>query len=353
MSRPTLAVNAILVALLLAGVLMSYRTVAVADTATTDSGTARTSLVTKGQVISTVSANGTVESGSMANVSFAIPGTVTEINVKIGDAVKKDQVLAKISSTQAQEQLSAAQATLTSAQQSLNRVRAQTSDSTTIAVAQAQVTTAQNNVNAAQRAASGTTLTAPIEGTVIALNGSVGNWWNGGTADGGSTTGGSTSGTAFIQVADLTKMQIAVSFPEIDAVRLKPDQPATVTWAALSRTRVAGRVTTISPGAMTQNGVNSYAVIVSLEWMPDGIRLGQTVTAMVTTAQADGVVRVPVAAVRTNGNLHTAEVVHADGKRETRTVELGTEGDQFVEIRSGLNAGEQVALNRGGTRGNG
>jgi macrolide-specific efflux system membrane fusion protein len=359
MSRPALAINAILVTLLLGGVLISYRTVAVADTATTDSGTAGTSLVTKGQVLSTVTAGGTVQSASMANVSFTTPGTVTEINVKIGDTVTKDQVLAKISSAPAQEQLSAAQATLSSAQQSLTRVRASTSDATTIAFAQAQVTSAQNSVNAAQRAVNGTTLTAPMDGTVIAVNGTVGNWSNGGTVGDASTSGaakgsgGSSSGTALIQIADLTKMQISASFPEVDAIRLNTNQSAMVTWAALSRAQAAGRVTTVSPAATTQNNLNSYAVIVGLDWMPDGIRIGQTVTVTVTVAQADGVVRVPVAAVRANGQLHTAEVVLADGKRETRAVELGVQGDQFVEIRSGLNPGEQVALNRGGTRGNG
>jgi macrolide-specific efflux system membrane fusion protein len=304
-----------------------------------------------------VSASGTVQSGSMANVSFATPGTVTEINVKIGDAVKKDQVLAKISSAQAQEQLSAAQATLTSAQQSLTRVRASTSDATTIAFAQSQVTSAQNSVNAAQRGVNGTTLTAPMEGTVIAVNGTVGNWSNGATVGGGSTgaagNSGSPSGTAFIQIADLTKLQIAASFPEVDAVKIKADQPATVNWAALSRTQAPGRVTTISPAATSQNSVNSYGVTVSLEWMPEGIRIGQTVTVRVTVAQVDDVVRVPVAAVRTNGQLHTAEVLRTDGRRETHAVELGVQGDEFVEITSGLNPGEQVALNRGGTRGNG
>jgi macrolide-specific efflux system membrane fusion protein len=350
LSRPALVVNAILVALLLVGVLLSYRTVAVADTATTGSGPARVGLVTRGPVTSTVSAGGTVQSGSMANVSFAAPGTVTEINVRIGDAVKKDQILAKIGSAPALEQLSAAQATLASAQQSLRRVRASTSDATTIAFAETQVTSAQNSLNAAQRAVGGTTLTAPMDGTVIAVNGTVGSWASGGTAGGGSAP---SNGAAFIQIADLGKLQISASFPEVDAIKLRTGQVATVTWAALSGARAAGRVTTIAPAATSQNNVNSYAVTVGPESLPDGARIGQTVTVTVTVAQVDGVVRVPAAGVRDNGQQHSSEVLRPDGRRESRAVEIGLQGDEFAEIRAGLAPGEQVALNRGGTRGNG
>jgi macrolide-specific efflux system membrane fusion protein len=358
-----MAVNAVLAALLLVGVLLSYRAVAVADAATTASGTARSSLATRGVVASTVSTTGTVQSGSMANVSFATSGPVTEINVKIGDVVNKDQVLAKISSAQAQEQLTAAQATLTSAEKSLSKVRSSTSDSATVAFAQAQVTNAQNGVNAAQRAINGTTLTAPMAGTVIAINGTIGNWSNGantgnaadGTTGNGAASGGPTpsNGAAFIQIADLTKLQVSTSFPEVDAIRLKTDQAATVTWAALSGARAAGRVTTIAPAATNQNNLNSYAVVINLEWLPDGVRIGQTVTVTVTVAQVDDVVRIPVAGLRSNGQQQTAEVIRADGKRETRAVEVGLRGDQFAEIRSGLAPGEQVTLRSGGTRGNG
>jgi macrolide-specific efflux system membrane fusion protein len=355
MSRPALVVNAVLVALLIVGLLLAYRTVTVADTAS-DSGTARTGVVTKGPVAATVSAIGTVQSGSMANLSFAASGTVTELDVKVGDAVKKDQVLAKISSTQAQEQLSAAQATLASAQQSLTRIRSTTSDAATIAFAQAQVTTAQNSVNAARRAVDGTTLTAPIDGTVVAVNGTVGAWWNPAAAGSESTVdgvaAGASNGNPFIQLADLAKLQVSTSVSEVDINKLKVDQPAAITWAALPQIRAIGRVSTIAPAATNQNAANSYPVTVSLEWLPDGVRIGQTVTVIVTVAKVEDAVRVPLAAVHSSESQYLAEVVKAAGKHETRAVEVGVQGDEFVQIKSGLTPGEQVALFRDKPRGN-
>jgi macrolide-specific efflux system membrane fusion protein len=350
-SRPALAVNAALAAVLLGVVVLCYRTVAVADSATAGSAANRTSVVTKGRVAATVSASGTVQSASMANLGFAASGMVTQVDVKVGDTVKKDQVLAKMDSAQAQEQLSAAKATLATAEKSLSKVRSSTSDATTIAFAQAQVTTAKNSVSAAERVVTGTTLAAPFEGTVIAVNGAVGTSWNGGSGGGGPTSGTASSDSAFIQIADLTKLQVSASFPEVDAIKLKAGQPALATWAAMSRAEVVGRLASIAPAATNQNNVNSYLVAVTLEWLPDGIRIGQTVTVKVTVGEVDGVLRAPVAAVRSDGSRYTAEVARPDGARETRTVEVGLRGDEFVEIKSGLGPNEPVALDRGESRG--
>ncbi len=373
---PGLVVNGILGVALLAAAVASYRTVAVADTATTGASASRAVPVSQGQVVSSVSASGSVQSAATAAANFVTAGTVTEIDVKVGDAVKKDQVLAKVSPTTAQEQLTAAQANLASAQQSLSRAQSAASpDAATIAAAQAQVTQAQNSVNSAQRAVDGTTLTAPMDGTVIAINGTVGGSSSGGSSSGSSSSGSSSGGssasnnattgnnstngqtnnsntsssatgsTGFIQLADLGKLLVSASFAEADATKLTVGQAATVTWAALSGARTTGKITTIAPTATTQNNVNSYAVTVSLDTPPDGVRIGQTVTVSVTVAQADDAVRVPAAAVRGTGQRHTVEVVTGDGKRETRLIEVGVQGDQFVEITSGLSPGEQVALN--------
>jgi macrolide-specific efflux system membrane fusion protein len=365
--RPALVVNAVLAVLLALGAFLSYRTIAVADSATTapavGTSFSRPIQVGQGSVTASVSATGSVQSASTAAANFVTAGTVTEIDVKVGDAVKAGQVLAKVNPTAAQEQLTAARANLTSAQQSLSRAQSATAvDAATVAAAQAQVTNAQNSVNSAQRAVDGTTLTAPTDGTVIAISGTVGGSSSGSSAggssggggsnsggsnSGGSTTGsssGSSSGSGFIKIADLTKMQVSASFAEADATKLKVDQPATVTWAALSGARATGKVATISPTATTQNSVNSYAVTVNLDSVPDAVRIGQTVTVVVTVAQADNVVRVPTAAVRGTGQRHTVDVVTADGKHETRQVEVGVQGDQFVELTSGLEVGEQVAI---------
>ena len=366
--RPTLLLNAALGAVALAVALWSYHVVAGSPVASAGGSGERQRVVavTQGTVTSTVSASGSVQSATTAAASFVTAGTVTEILVRVGDVVAKGQHLAKVDPAAAQSQLDTATANLAAARQSLSRANATAADAATIANASAQVTSAEAAVAAAQRAVDGTVLTAPIAGTVIAVNGAVGSQsgsagasgasgsGGSGAGSGGSGTGGSggagssgpasTSGSSgFVQLADLTAMQVSASFAEADATKLKVGQVAAVTWNALSGARATGKVLTISPTATTQNNVNSYAVVVSLDTLPGGVRIGQSTTVQVTVAQADNVLRIPLAALREAGGQRTVQVQSGD-KIEVRTVEIGIRGNQFVEITGGLSPGEQVVI---------
>jgi membrane fusion protein, macrolide-specific efflux system len=350
--RPTLLLNAALAALALAVAVWSYQVVA-GSNATPASGSGqrqRVVPVTQGTVTSMVSASGSVQSATTAAANFVTAGTVTEILVKVGDPVTKGQVLAKVDPGAAQSQLDTAAANLDAATQSLNRARAAGADAATVSTASAQVTSAQAALTAARRAVDGTVLTAPIAGTVIAVNGAAGSPSGSGTsgnsssgAGSGAGSGSASSGAGFIQLADLTAMRVSASFAEADATKLKVGQVAAVTWNALSGARATGKVLTISPTATTQNNVNTYAVVVSLDTLPAGVRLGQSTTVQVTVDQVDNVLRIPTIALREAGGQSTVQV-QVGGAIEVRTVEVGVRGNQFVEITGGLGLGDQVVI---------
>jgi len=334
---PTTLLNAALLVLTLAAAFWAYRTVSGGTTAAAATGQReRVVAVTQGTVSATVSASGTVQSATTASASFVTSGTVTEIAVKVGDSVAAGQVLAKVDRSAVQDTLDTAEANLTAARQALSRAKSNGSDDATIASLNASVATAQASADAAQRAVDGTVLKAPIAGTVIAVNGTVGS---------PSTTSNSANSTStgFLQIADLTKLQISASFAEADATKLRADQAATVTWSALSGARATAKVTTIAPTATTSNNVNTYAVVATLDTVPAGARIGQSVTMQVTVASVADVVRVPTAAVRSAGGQRTVLVRTAAGD-EARAIRVGVEGDQFTEVTSGLTAGEQVVI---------
>jgi multidrug efflux pump subunit AcrA (membrane-fusion protein) len=127
-------------------------------TASTKTAT-RTATVQMGTVQSTVNATGNVSPVAALSVNFQSAGTVTEIDVKVGDQVKAGQTLAKIDDTQLRAALVSAQASLTSAQDNL--ASAQQPVTPTIAAqnaaslqtAQQQVATAQASLVAAQQTA--------------------------------------------------------------------------------------------------------------------------------------------------------------------------------------------------------
>ncbi|GIE86949.1 efflux RND transporter periplasmic adaptor subunit [Actinoplanes regularis] len=349
--HPSLVVNAVIGVVLVAGAITVYETFSSSG----DGGTAavaseRTVSAQQGTVTKTVTADGTVESASTASASFETSGTVTAISVKVGDKVKKGQVLAKVDPAAAKRTLAEAEANLDAANDALDRAQDAGSDTTD---AENSVTEAQLAVDDAEAGVAGTTLTAPMAGTITSISGTVGSSASGtgssssssggGSQGGGGSDSSSSSSTGFMEIADLTKMQVSASFAEADATKLKEKQVATVTWNALSGTSQSAKVTAIDPSGTTSNSVVTYGVTLTLDKVPTGAKVGQTVSVVVTTGSKENVIAVNSAAITTVGNRHTVTVV-ANGVKETRTVEIGLAGDSTTEITSGLAAGESVVV---------
>jgi macrolide-specific efflux system membrane fusion protein len=87
----------------------------------------RTAAVARGTVLASVSASGTLVSPSDTGVSFGASGKVTAVNVKVGDQVKAGQVLARMDTAQADEDLAAAQSGVDVAQANLDKAEKGTS----------------------------------------------------------------------------------------------------------------------------------------------------------------------------------------------------------------------------------
>jgi macrolide-specific efflux system membrane fusion protein len=271
---------------------------------------------------------------------FVTAGKVSEIKVKLGDVVQAGTELATVDATEPNAELATAKKNLTAAKDALSRA-----DAKGKTAAQNQVDQAKSAVDAAQRKVDGTVLKAPMTGTVVAINGAVG----GSSAPTGQSAG--QNATNFMVLADLTKLQVNANVPEADATRLKNDQTATVTWNALTGTTATGKITSISPTASTSGNVVSYPIAVTLDTIPTGTKLGQSVKLTVTVERVENAIYVPNAAVRSVGGRSIVTVV-TNGKQETRAVQIGLKGDSFTVIASGLTVGEQVVLATATTGGN-
>jgi macrolide-specific efflux system membrane fusion protein len=369
--RPVLLVNLVLGALILAGGGFAYASVA-GTGATNAANTAGSGIrfpVRAQTVTQTASAAGTVASSDVVTANFTTSGTVTAIYVKLGQAVTKGQELARIDATATDEQLTTAKDNLTAAEDSLTRAQ-DSNDTTAIDSAQLQVDSAKDAVTSAQAAVDGVVLKAPISGTIIAQNGTVGastgssSSSSGGSGTGsGSGTGGSgggsgtgsgagtgtssssstSSGSGFMQVANLGKMEVDADFAEADATKLTTGMAARLTWNALTGATATGTMTSIDPTATTSNNVVSYGVVVDLTTLPKGIRIGQSTNVVVTTASKPNVLAVPSTAV-TGAGTNGLVTVYANGTTHRQPVGIGLVGDTLTEITSGLQTGDEVVL---------
>ncbi len=127
----------ILIVLLIAGV--GYQR-AIASTASANTAT-QTVKVTRGSLSATVSASGNVSAPSTTALAFSSSGKVAQVAVKVGDAVKKGQLLMKLDTTDLDLALRTAQGNLMSAQASY--------DATQVSL-QYALKTAQTNLASAQ-----------------------------------------------------------------------------------------------------------------------------------------------------------------------------------------------------------
>ena len=374
--RRTLAVNLTLGAALVTVACWGYFSIGDSGGKARAAATStRTATVTKGPVVATVSASGTVRSARTRAAGFATSGTVTAVDVKVGDHVGKGEVLARVDPTDAKADVRTDWQSLKAAKLALSGAKdAPNAGDRSVASARAQYYAALKTYNSAVSAVHGTVLHAPMSGTVTAVNGEVGGSSSGtsssgsgssgssGSSGGGSSGGGSSSGgsagssgsssgssgsssgsSGFVEIADLSDLQVRGAFSEADALQIKKDQPATVTLNADSSKTIPAEVTLVDPNATTSDNVVQYEVTLALHDQPANLRLGQTASVEVVTAKADDALYVPSTAVTSAGGKHTVTVL-ANGKRTTRTVQVGVEGEDDTQITSGVRAGEKVVL---------
>jgi multidrug efflux pump subunit AcrA (membrane-fusion protein) len=353
-----------------------------------------TAPVVRGTVTVTASAAGTVSMVQTRGLSFGTTGTVTELDVKVGDQVAAGQVLARIDATDAQSAVDAAQRQLDSAETNLSKAQAPTPTPTCAAVAPVALTTdtgpspstgasagpsprpsasprpspsrgaatgrascavntgggtpgrgggtdplasAQRQVNnaelallQAQRQLAGTVITAPLAGRVISVGGILGAQERPG-------------GTGFVVLGNVADTEVRAQFSESDVAHLAVGQTASVTLADRSQP-YPGKVAEISPAGTVSGWLVRYGVLIAFDSVPPDLLFGQSASVAVTTARADAVLSVPSSAVHDVRDGTATVTVRADGRDTPRPVTIGLRGDRYTEIRSGLTEGEQVVL---------
>ncbi|WP_285641389.1 HlyD family efflux transporter periplasmic adaptor subunit [Lentzea sp. NBRC 102530] len=334
--RRSLVINGLLVVVLLgagvAGYLVFFGSSGNAQSTTS----ARTAAAATRDVSEVVTASGTVQSSYSAAASFGASGTVTEINVKVGDVVTKGQQLAKLDPTQAQLQVDIAQGNLNAA---LEKGTGTTALLTAYRQTQLALQQAKDNLAA-------TVLTAPGDGTITSVTGAIGQKVGSGSTSNSSssgTTSTTTTTSGFVVVTDLKNLVVKANVSESDVSLLKADQAATVTVNAMAGTPIQAKVTTVDLTPTTANNVVQYGVSLALTQPPAELKPGQSASVEVTVASATGVLAVPAAAVQTVNGASSVAVLQ-NGAETRKTVEIGVRGDQYVEIKSGLTAGEEVVL---------
>jgi cobalt-zinc-cadmium efflux system membrane fusion protein len=309
-----------------------------------------------------VSLPATVEANPANTVNILPPltGKLLELKVRLGDTVKRGQVLATMSSPDLAQAVSDAQKArdaLDLAQRALVRARgvneAGSNAAKDVEAAQSSVAqqgaelrrsearlrslgadgTVGNGSNGGSNAPSGQVLkiVAPMAGTVTALNAAAGANLNDANA-------------ALMTVSNLDAVWVTVNVPESVVGSVAPGQNAVVTLAAYPGRSFSGKVGFVS-AVLDADTRRARARIVFAN--PEGLfKPNMYATAVLGVPQA-AQAQVPASALLMNNDSVSVFVEAKPWTFVRRMVELGREDGDSVRIRSGLAAGERVVV-RGG-----
>lgn len=155
-------------------------------------------------------------------------------------------------------------------------------------------------------------------------------------------------GTKLAALPDLSEMQALVYVPEVEAIGIQPEQTVQLRLDAYPDTRFNGRVKSISQTAQPRerdNPVKYFTVTVSLDSQDSRFMPAQRVAADIIVAQQDQALSVPILAVfREQDRAWVYKQTSAGFEQQPIETEFCSA--VLCVIKSGLNAGDVIALSR-------
>jgi macrolide-specific efflux system membrane fusion protein len=156
-------------------------------------GTPRLVEATQGTMAKTVTADGTIAAAESDDLSFTSSGTVTAVNVVAGQQITAGTVLATIDSSELAASVADAESTVAEAQAKLDDDEDAGASDAQIDADKSSLTSAQDRRDQADQDLAGAQLVADFDGTISAVNITVGEELASGT--GGTNLTGSKSGS--------------------------------------------------------------------------------------------------------------------------------------------------------------
>jgi RND family efflux transporter MFP subunit len=147
--------------------------------------------------------------------------------------------------------------------------------------------------------------------------------------------------TALFTIGDPKALEVVANVTEEDYPLISIGQNVEVFFDARPEVTVKGKVERIIPKRI-EGDRPLYDIYISLNEVPDGLADGMTSDTAITIAKHEGVMCLPRAMVRASGGDTTTVRVWDGVQETTQEITLGLRGDTYVEIVSGLSEGDQV-----------
>lgn len=258
---------------------------------------------------------GTFEYSTSGTITAKTSGKVSSINISDNDRVYYNQTVANLTSESIEN-------TLKNAKLSLDDARI--------------------NLEKAEKTLEDYTIKAPISGTVIVKNKKAGDKLD---SNGGNSL---ISSSAMAIIYDMSSLKFQLDIDETEIRDVQVGQEVTITADAVQGQMFKGVVVKVGVDGTSSNGVTTYPVKVVVTEFGD-LLPGMNINAEIVVSKAENVVAVPVSAV------NRGDVVYIKGEKTDEddkapegyrsvTVETGINDEAFIEIKSGINEGDEVRI---------
>lgn len=325
--------------------------------------------ITIGNVEATVvnTRAGTIKSCQRSNLAPISGGQITKIWIKEGDHVQKGQVLLELWNQDLQAQRELAQRQLTMAQERRREtciladnarresirvqqlatkgfVSSQRADDAnanarsrqaSCEAAISDIKRAEAQIRVAQAGIDRTIITAPFSGVIGKITGELGEFTT------PSPPGIPTPPT--IDLIDDRCLYVTAPMDEVDAPKIRVGQEARITLDAMPGKIFPGIVRRIAPYVTEiEKQARTVDIEVDFEHIPaDALLVGYSADVEVILDRKTGVLRIPTQAIRQNNSVW---LVDTNNRLVEQRLEIGLSNWSFTEIRSGLQAGNQVLM---------
>ena len=342
----------------------------------------------KGSFSKKVDATGEIFATELIDVGAQVSGQIKKLYVKLGDQVKKGDMIASIDSSTQQNsidnkeaQLAIYKAQLESAKVALNIAKTQfdrenalfaknatskqefesakntySANSAKIKELEAQIKQTNIELSTAKINLGYTKITAPRDGTVVSVQ-----------VEEGQTVNANQTTPTIVNIADLSHVKMKMQIAEGDITKIKVGTPVEYSILSEPTKKFQTTISSIDPGLTTLSdgsyGSSSsskssyssssssssavYYYAQSIVDNKDGIlRIGMTTQNELLIANVEDAIIVPSIGIKKDEN-GTFVYVLKDGKPVKTAVKTGIKDNLDTQIISGINEGDEIITSQG------
>ena len=292
-----------------------------------------------------VNYSGTVEEENGVSLSFSMGGTIKQLRVKVGDHVRRGQLIASVDPTSIKNTYDMAHSTRVQAEDAFKRMK-QLHDKGSLpeikwVEAQSQLQQAVSAENIARKNLGDCNLYAPFDGIISEKNAEVGQ--------------NAAPGMPIAKLVTTRVLNVKISVPESEMAGIHVRQRAKILVQALNGRWFNGYV--IEKGVIADPITRSYNVKIRVEEVADGllpgmvsnVSLGKVSSASSGNTENSGntgnsAIIIPASLVQLGDDNSNFVWVDEGGKAVRRTIVCGEYQSNGVSIVSGLKIGDKLIV---------